>query len=141
MRFMFYCALAILPPAAVAGYFLIVQLYGAAYREAAWLIVFLLFKILLVYPGLVYGKWYLAEGMQKISMGVGICGCCTSVLLDYLMILWWGVPGVAAAAVVTNFFTYLVFPLFFRKGRAGVRLFLRSLLPVLPRSTDEGRRG
>lgn len=141
MRFMFYCALAILPPAAVAGYFLIVQLYGAAYREAAWLFVFLLFKILLVYPGLVYGKWYLAEGMQKISMVVGICGCCTSVLLDYLMILWWGVPGVAAAAVVTNFFTYLVFPLFFRKGRAGVRLFLRSLLPVLPRSTDEGRRG
>ena len=48
------------------------------------------------------------------------------------MILWWGLPGVAAAAVVTNFFSYLVFPLFFRKGRAGVRLFLRSMSPVRP---------
>ncbi|MBS1370639.1 MAG: flippase [Lentisphaeria bacterium] len=140
MRFMFYCALAILLPAAVAGYFMIVLLFGAAYREAAWLFVLLLLKIPVVYPGLVYGKWYLAEGMQKISMVVAFCGCGMSVLLDYLMISWWGLTGVAAAAVVTNFSIYLVFPLFFRKGRVGVRLFLRSLLPVLPRLANDGRK-
>ncbi len=130
MRFLFYSALAILLPAACVGYFLIVLLYGEAYREAAWLYVILLAKILLVYPGQVNAKWYLAENMQKISMAVSFCGCALSVVLDYLMIRLWGVTGVAVAAFLINFATYLVFPLPFRKGRQGVRLFLRAMLPI-----------
>ncbi|MEI3001041.1 MAG: hypothetical protein V8T86_09125 [Victivallis sp.] len=141
MRFMFDCALAILPPAAVAGYFLIVQLYGAAYREAAWLFVFLLFKILLVYPGLVYGKWYLAEGMTEDFDGGG-----------YLRLLYKRAPGLSDDSVVggarrgggcrcDQFFHLSGLSAVFPEGAGRRPAFSASLLPVLPRSTDEGRRG
>ncbi len=129
MRFLFYFALLAIVPVAFFGYFMILLLYGEAYREAAWLFALFSLKILLVYPGLVYGKWYLAEGMQRLTLFTSICGAVLSVLLDLLLIHFWGLSGVVVASLITNVAIYLFFPIFFRKGRFGVRLFLRSLLP------------
>ena len=133
MRFMFYCALLLIVPVAAGGYFCILSLYGAAYREAAALFLLLAAKILLVYPGFIYGKWYLAEGMQKLTLLVSLCGAGLNVLLNLVLIRCWGVSGAAVAALATTAAIYLLFPVFSRKGRYGVRLYLRSLLPVFRR--------
>ena len=88
------------------------------------------FKILLVYPGLIYGKWYLAEGMQKLSLLISIVCAVCNVILNYFLIAKFGVFGAVYATLVVTFCSYFLFPLFFRKGRQGVRLFLRAMTPV-----------
>lgn len=130
MRFLFYCALAMLLPVAVCGYYLIALLYGEAYREAAWLFVLFALKIVFVYPGLVYGKWYLAEGMQKLTLFVSVCGAVLNILLNVLLIRCCGLCGAVVATLITTGAIYLLFPLFSRKGRFGIRLYLRSMLPL-----------
>jgi O-antigen/teichoic acid export membrane protein len=139
MRILFYCALAMLLPVAVCGYYLIALLYGEAYREAAWLFVLFSLKIVLVYPGLVYAKWYLVENMQKLTLFVSVCGAVLNILLNLVLIRSCGLFGAVIATIITNFCLYLIFPLPFKKGRFGVLLFLRSTLPVFLRRFREGR--
>ena len=130
MRAMFYLALGIVIPASLGGRWAIELLFGPEYRTGASLYAVFTFKILLVYPGLIYGKWYLAEGMQKLSLLISIVCAVCNVILNYFLIAKFGVFGAVYATLVVTFCSYFLFPLFFRKGRQGVRLFLRAMTPV-----------
>lgn len=130
MRAMFYLALIIVIPAALGGRWAIELLYGSEYRTGALLYAVFSFKILLVYPGLIYGKWYLAEGMQKLSLLISVVCALVNVVLNYFLIRRFGGVGAVYATLAVTFCSYFIFPLPFRKGRQGVRLFLRAMLPI-----------
>lgn len=130
MRAMFYLALVVVIPAAWAGRCAIELLLGPEYREGALLYAVFSFKILLVYPGSIYGKWYLAEGMQKLSLLISVVCAVFNVVLNYFLIRRFGVFGAVYASLAVTFCAHFLFPLPFRKGRCGVRLFLRAMLPV-----------
>ncbi len=132
MRVMFYIILVSLVPLAISGYWAIRILYGDEYQTGAMLYAIFTLKMLLVYPGAICGRWYLAEGLQNLSLWISVCGAVSNIILNYALIKVFGVTGAVYATLISNFGVLFIFPLPFRKGRFGVRLLLEAIIPFIP---------
>lgn len=125
---LFYLAVFVSLPFLIGGKFLILQLYGEAYREGAGLFQLFMIKNLAVFPALALGKWYLAERMQRLSLFISICGALTNIALLWWLLQWLGGAGAVWASFFTSIGNLLIWPLFSRKGRLGVRLMAEALI-------------
>ena len=85
-------------------------------------------KNLVVFPALALGKWYLAERMQRLSLFISICGALTNIALLWWLLQWLGGAGAVWASFFTSVGNVLIWPLFSRKGRLGVRLMAEALI-------------
>ncbi|WP_288591731.1 flippase [uncultured Victivallis sp.] len=129
LKGMFYLALAGIIPVALGGSWLIEVLYGEAYHGAAQLFMILCFKMILVYPGMIYSKWMIVENMQGVMLFSTVGGAIVNVILNIFWIRAWGAAGAVWATLASTLSIYLFFPLAFRRGRRAVAFLLRALLP------------
>ena len=95
--------------------FLVVPLYGEAYREAGWLMRFYALGLIPVFFGSARTRWLTAGrrifDLSACSAGGAVC----SVALNLLLIPSYGAFGCCIASVCSFVFGFMVMPFFFRK--------------------------
>jgi O-antigen/teichoic acid export membrane protein len=109
---------------------LMAWLYGESYRGAGSVLALHVWTGLFASMGVVSGRWYLVEGLQKLLFARTLAGAFINILANLLFIPEWGVQGAAigtllsqiAAAYVFDFFNLRTRPVFWMKSK--------SLLPL-----------
>ena len=101
-------------------------LFGSDYLGAIIITQILMWKLLLMGVNGVFGRWLIAENLQKYSVIFGLVGCSLNILLNFLLIPKYGLYGVCIATLTANFISVLIMPMFYKNTREGVKIFLHS---------------
>jgi len=113
------------------GYFselLISFLYGNSFSSAASVTRIHLFTIPVVSSGLVFSKWLICEGMSQKALPRTIFGLISNLLLNYPLILHFGIEGAAFATLASQVFANFVYDFFDKDVKAGQTVKLRSII-------------
>ena len=77
-------------------------LYGAEYLPAIPVFQILLFTVLLVFPGVLFGNAIFCYDKQKSLIGYFLLGALGNVLFNFLLIPLWGINGAALSTIGTQ---------------------------------------
>ena len=106
-------------------------LYGNEYIKAATTLGVAVWYVTFSYYGSVRNIWILAEEKQKYLLGINIVGAFANVVLNYLLIPFWGAIGAAVASLFTQFFTNVVIGFIFKPIRQNNYLMMKSFNPKI----------
>ena len=93
---------------------LVYLLYGTEYAPTASILSVAVWYVTFSYYGSVRNVWILAEGKQRYLFGINVVGAVANVLLNLVLIPWWGGVGAAIASLITQFFTNVIIGFIFR---------------------------
>ena len=109
---------------------LIIQiLYGSDYVNAVSVLRALVFYFVFSVMGLVRNVWILAEENQKYLWVINLSGALLNILLNAIMIPFWGAVGAAIASLITQFFANFVLGFIIKPLRVNNKLMLKGLNP------------
>lgn len=92
-------------------------------RILIWFIVF-------SYMGTVRNVWILAEQKQRYLWIINFSGAAFNIILNAVMIPYWGACGAAFASLLTQFFTNFVLGFIMKPIRENNVLLLKGINPV-----------
>jgi len=104
-------------------------LYGAEYAQAAGILSVLVWYLAFSFMGSVRDVWILAEGKQKFLWIINLFGALFNVLLNALLIPFYGAYGAAFASLSTQIFTNFVFGFIFPPLKRCNLLLINGLNP------------
>ena len=110
-------------------------LYGVQYDAAIPVLRILVWQLAFSYMGSVRNIWILAEEKYSLLWRINMAGAIVNVILNALLIPYWGACGAALASVVTQIMTNFVMGFFLKPIRENNHLLveglrLRSLIEV-----------
>lgn len=110
---MVWAAISIALPMTFLSDWLVILLYGEAYRAAGQILMIHIWAGVFVFLGVASSKWFISEGLQKYSTINTVVGAIVNVLLNFLLIPKYGIYGAAIATVfaqsVSSYFMNLAF--------------------------------
>lgn len=92
-------------------------LYGIKYYNAASVLVIHFWTSVFVFLGVISGKWYLVENLQKYSFYRGFIGMIINIVLNYLLIPIYHIEGAAVATLISQLFSAYLFNAMQKKTR------------------------
>ncbi len=104
-------------------------LYGSAYQPAIPILQILIWQCAFSYMGMIRNIWLLAEGKQKYLPMINLSGVVANIVMNAIMIPFWGACGAALASFLTQFFMNFVLGFVFKPVRANNRLLLIGVNP------------
>ena len=104
-------------------------LYGAEYYAAVPVLQILVWQLAFSYMGSVRNIWILAEEKYSILWRINLTGAIANVVLNALLIPYWGACGAAFASVVSQIITNFVVGFFLKPIRENNRLLVEGLRP------------
>ena len=104
-------------------------LYGAEYYAAVPVLQVLVWQLAFSYMGSVRNIWILAEEKYSILWRINLTGAIANVVLNALLIPYWGACGAAFASVLTQIVTNFVMGFFLKPIRENNRLLMEGLRP------------
>lgn len=104
-------------------------LYGADYQPAIPILQIIIWQCTFSYMGMIRNIWLLAEGKQKYLPIINLSGVVANIIMNAIMIPYWGACGAAFASFLTQFFMNFVFGFFFPPIRNNNRLLLKGMDP------------
>lgn len=111
----------------IFGKFAIVFLYGTDYSGAIHALKILIWAETFSMIGSARGIWILAENNNKyVKYYLGM-GALLNIILNFILIPIYDIEGAAAATLITQIFTSIIAPLFFKVTRVHTRLVFESL--------------
>lgn len=114
----------------VGAEYIVGLLYGADYAASIPILRILVWYIAFSYMGTVRNVWILAEQKQKYLWIINLSGAVFNIVLNAIMIPYWGACGAAFASLLTQFFTNFVLGFIIKPIRDNNRLLLSGLNPV-----------
>lgn len=114
---------------AVFAPFIIGIIYGAAYTPAINVLRILVWYTAFSYFGSAKNIWMLVENNQKYLLVLNAGGALANVILNLILIPYFGAVGAAVASLVTQICTNVVFGFFIKRLRPNNRLLFRALNP------------
>lgn len=114
---------------AVFAKLIVLILYGRDYLPAVPVLQILTWMTPFAFMGSVRNVWILAEEKHNLLWTINLCGVGANVLLNALVIPWWGACGAACASVLTQIFTNFAVGFLMRPIRPNNRLMMRGLDP------------
>lgn len=102
-------------------------LYGDAYAPAVDALKIVVWYTTFSYMGSVRNIWILAESKQKYLWIINLSGAATNVILNLLLIPFWGINGAAVASLITQIFTNIGVGFILRPIRRNNTLMLKGL--------------
>lgn len=108
---------------------IIYVLYGESYYPASNVLKLIIWYTTFSYFGSVRNIWLLAVGKQKYLWKINLCGAVANVVLNALLIPYYGIMGAAFASLVTQFFTNVLIGFIFKPLFDNNRLMLESFNP------------
>lgn len=106
---------------------IITILYGEAYGPAIPGLQLIVWYTTFSYFGSVRNIWILAEGKQKYLWIINLSGALTNVVLNAILIPFWGLNGAAIASLVTQIFTNVIVGYIIKPIRRNNRLMVKGL--------------
>lgn len=106
-------------------------LYGAQYMPTVSILRVLVWYVVFSYMGAVRNIWILAEGKHKFLWKINLAGALANILLNSVLIPFYGALGAAIASLVTQFFTNFILGFIIKAIRPNNRLLLKGLNPKL----------
>ena len=117
---------------------LMIGLYGASFAESGRVLAWLLWATIPVNLGLVAGKWFVAEGLQRLTFYRMSLGAVVNIALNAWAIPRWGVYGAAMATIAAQLMANVLFNATHARAREVFWMEIRaivtgglSILPVL----------
>ncbi len=123
----FYVSVFVSVAFVLLGDFAIWLLYGEEYLPAADVLKVVTWYTAFSYLGVARNAWIVSEGKQKYLKYMYGCAAVMNVLLNFVFIPLWGASGAAFASLVTQIFTSIVLPLFFKEIRPNAKLMLEAI--------------
>lgn len=80
------------------------------------------------YLGVARNAWIVSKGKQKYLKYMYLGAAILNVPLNALLIPMWGASGAAFASLITQIFTSIILPLFFKEMRPNAKLMLDAIL-------------
>lgn len=108
---------------------IIYVLYGNDYANAVPVLRALVFYFVFSVMGLVRNVWILAEEKQKYLWVINLSGALLNIVLNAIMIPFWGAVGAAIASLITQFFANFLLGFIIKPLRVNNRLMLKGLNP------------
>ena len=113
----------------VLAEFIIYILYGNDYANAVPVLRSLVFYFVFSVMGLVRNVWILAEEKQKYLWVINLSGALLNIVLNAIMIPFWGAIGAAIASLITQLFANFVLGFIIKPLRINNSLMLKGLNP------------
>lgn len=114
---MIWCAILIAIPVSTFSDEITILLFGEIYREAGRVLVVHVWAGVFVFLGAVSGKWYIAEGMEKLAFWRTFYGMVMNLILNFIMIPKYGLIGAAISTFFSQMTAMYLFDLFNKKTR------------------------
>lgn len=132
---MLYCVIIYLSVAqslvfSVFSKLIISVLYGESYMASVPVLRILIWFIVFSYMGTVRNVWILAEQKQRYLWIINLSGAAFNIILNAVMIPYWGACGAAFASLLTQFFTNFVLGFIMKPVRENNVLLLKGINPV-----------
>ncbi len=129
-----YSIVSYLALAQSVGFFILAKpiiqvLYGADYMPSVPVLRILVWYLMFSFMGVIRNVWILAEQKQKYLWIINLLGAAFNVLLNYILIPYYGASGAALASFVTQVFTNFVLGFIMKPIRENNKLLLRGLNP------------
>ena len=112
----------------MTGEWIVVFLYGEAYRPAAIPLKILAWQTAFSYLGVARDTWIVCENKQKYLKYIYISAMLANVSLNAVWIPVYGVAGAAFASLVTQVITTFIVPFFIVELKENVHMMLDALL-------------
>lgn len=103
-------------------------LYGADYAQAGLPLKIITWYTAFSYLGVARNAWIVSEGKQRYLKYMYLCAAIMNVILNFWFIPIMGAVGAAMASLITQIFTSLILPLFFKEMRFNAKLMLEAIL-------------
>ena len=103
-------------------------LYGEAYMPAANPMRIITWYIAFSYLGVARNAWIVSEGKQRYLKYMYLSAAVINIILNAVFIPLAGTAGAALASLITQIFTSMIMPCFFKEMRPNVKLMLEAIL-------------
>lgn len=124
----FYVSFAVSMLFIIFGDLAIKILYGEAYAPSGTPLKIITWYTGFSYLGVARNAWTVSEGKQKYLKYMYIFAAILNVLLNLLLIPSFGASGAATASLITQIFTSIILPMFFREMRPNAKLMIDAIL-------------
>jgi len=105
-------------------------LYGSLYSESGKVLMIHIWAGIFVALGVVRAKWILTENLQRYVLGYLLVGLLVNIILNYYLIQYVGLKGVAFATLLAQGIGTLIMPYFIKNTRISFYMMLSSLLLI-----------
>ncbi len=124
----FYVSLVVSVGFLLLGDLVVKILYGQAYMPSSAILKVVTWYTAFSYLGVARNAWIVSEGKQKYLKYMYGCAAILNVLLNCVFIPLWGAVGAAFASLITQLFTSIVLPMFFKEMRPNAKLMLQAIM-------------
>ena len=90
-------------------------LYGEAFIAASDVLIIHIWAGVFVFLGIASSKWFILENLQKYSFYRTLAGAIINLILNYILIPYYGIIGAAIATLISQFVASYFFNLFNKK--------------------------
>ena len=112
----------------VFGELAIKILYGTAYLPAATPLKVITWYTAFSYFGVARNVWLVCNQKQKYLKYMYMLAAGLNIILNVIFIPMWGAAGAAAASLITEMCTSIIFPLCFKPIRENAKLMLQAIM-------------
>lgn len=103
-------------------------LYGVDYAPAGLPLKIITWYTAFSYLGVARNAWIVSEGKQRYLKYMYLSAAIINVILNYLFIPMMGAAGAAVASLITQIFTSIIIPSFFKEMRSNTKLMVEAIL-------------
>jgi O-antigen/teichoic acid export membrane protein len=116
--FMVWFAIAVALPMTFLSDWLVILLYGEAYRLAGQVLMIQAWAGIFVFLGVASGAWLTSENLQHLAFYRTFSGVVVNVLLNIILIPSYGLTGAAIATVISYMIAGFLFDFFHKNTKA-----------------------
>ncbi len=103
-------------------------LYGAAYAPAGLPLKIITWYTAFSYLGVARNAWIVSEGKQKYLKYMYLSAAIINIILNLILIPIMSTAGAALASLITQIFTSIILPCFFKEMRPNAKLMFEAII-------------
>jgi len=127
---MIWMALSIAIATTLLGDWIILTLYGTAYKDAGSILIINIWTGIFVFFGSAWSKWMLVENRMKMSLFFQINAMAFNVILNLFLIPRFGIYGAALSSLIAAAIGHTLLPLFIKSQRIALKMLMLSFIPI-----------
>jgi len=129
LRLLTYISLAIAIPMTFLSQNIVLMMFGSGYIEASPILAVHIWASLFVFMGVATLPWFIAEGLNHVSLGKTLLGAILNVILNFLLIPSYGGLGAAIATISSQAAAAFFSNAIDKRTRKLFQIQLQSFLP------------
>ncbi|BCL39277.1 flippase [Nostoc sp. MS1] len=122
-------ALAIAVPMTFLSDGIITAMFGSDYAEAGTILAVHIWTSIFVFMGFASSPWFIAEGLNHVSLGKTVFGAILNIILNYLLIPQYAGLGAAIATIISQAAAAFFCNAFDRRTQKLFKIQIQSLIP------------